>query len=425
MKKWLYICALLLMLNTSGMLSAVKPVKYDEIFDKRVKTVMLYREEWNLSQPVIELGSGQKLKLVFDIIGTSYDNLNYSFIHCTKDWEPSDLMSNEYMNGFFENRIDRFSPSFNTTTSYIHYSLVFPNEDIQLLASGNYIIVVHHPGEADKPLLIRRFMVVENITTVNASVRRADMSIYRDTHQQIEIMVSMGGTRINDPRSEIFTTVLQNGRWDNARMNLAPGFLSPSQLRYTSLDAGNLFNGGNEFRQFDIRSFRYQSEFVRDITYDGRYYNVNLQVSENREFKPYFFRNDFNGKFVVEVQEGINPEVDADYAWVYFTLPSLLKVEKGNIFVSGAFTLWRAIPEYMMRYNYESRQYELSVFVKQGWYNYEFVYVPDSPAGEARKWFEGDHYETENEYLVLVYYRARNSRFDRLIGTCSVRHPAG
>ncbi|MDX9929307.1 MAG: DUF5103 domain-containing protein [Bacteroidales bacterium] len=396
----------------------------DNIFDERIKTVIIHREEWNLSQPVIELFSSQKLKLEFDLLGTTYEDLYYSFIHCTRDWEPSGLFSTDYTDGFHENRIEQYSPSFNTTVNYIHYSLAFPNEEVKVTLSGNYLILVHRPGESDKPLLTRRFMVVENLAAVKASVRRADMGMYRDTHQQIEISVTFEGLRVTDARSEVFSAVLQNGRWDNAKTNLVADFISPSEVRYTSLGTKNLFAGGNEFRQFDIRSFRYQSEFVRNITYDGIFTNVNLQPSENREFRPYFFRNDFNGKYVIGVQEGINPAVDADYAWVYFTLPAPLRVEEGDIYVAGEFTLWRAIPEYMMKYNIETREYEASLLVKQGWYNYEYIFVPDKPGADERLWFEGSHFETENEYLVLVYYRSRNSRYDRLIGTFTVRNPA-
>jgi hypothetical protein len=400
-------------------------IRDNQIFDERVKSAMLYRDGWNNSQPFIELASGQKLKLEFDMLGNDIETLYYSFIHCNKDWEPSGLFTTDFLDGFHENQLEDYAQSFNTTVNYIHYSLVFPNEMAELTVSGNYIISIHRPGEPDRPLLILRFMVVENLTGVRASIRRADMGSYRDTHQQIEITVALSTLRVTDPRGEVYTTVLQNGRWDNARTNMVPDFVSPSELRYTSLGMKNLFPGGNEFRQFDIRSFRYLSEFVRDITYDGRYYNVNLHPSENREFRPYFFRNDFNGKYVVGVQEGINAATDADYAWVYFTLPAPLRVEGGDIYVTGDFTMWKTNPEYRMNYNTETRAYETSIFVKQGWYNYEYVFVPDKPEGEGRRWFEGSHFETENEYLVLVYYRARNSRYDRLVGSFTVRNPAG
>ncbi|MBE0673889.1 MAG: DUF5103 domain-containing protein [Bacteroidales bacterium] len=397
----------------------------NRVFDDRVKTILLYRDGWNLSQPVFELGSDQKLKLEFDLLGTEIENLYYTFVHCDKDWTPSGLFSTDFSDGFHENQIEEYAMSFNTTVKYVHYSLVFPNENIKLTASGNYLIAVHRPGEADRPLFSARFMVAETQANVRASVRRADMSAWRDTHQQIEISVGLPRMRITDPRSEVFTSVLQNGRWDNARTDLVADFISPTELRYTSLGTQNLFFGGNEFRQFDIRSFRYQSEFVRDITYDGRYYNVNLTEADNREFKPYFFRNDFNGKYVVGVQEGINPATDADYAWVHFTLPAPLRVEGGSVHIAGGFTGWTPSSDNLMRYNPDKGQYEGSVLVKQGWYDYEFLFIPDNQGENERRWFEGSHYEAENEYLVLVYYRERNSRYDRIIGYYYIRNQAG
>jgi hypothetical protein len=422
--KLIFTLAFVLPMVTSTLKADQSNIKSDVIFDERIKTVMLYREGWNLSHPLIEIGGDQKLVLEFDMLGSNIENLYYSFIHCNKDWEPSGLFPTDYLDGFHENQIEEYAFSFNTTVDYVHYTLAFPNESVKLSVSGNFIIVVHRPGEPQIPLFTRRFMVVENLTGISARVKRADMSAFRDTHQQLDVAVSLTRLRVADPRNEVFTAVLQNGRWDNAVTNLAADFVSPTELRYTSLGEGNLFKGGNEFRQFDIRSFRYQTEFVRDITYDGRFHHVNLQVSENREFRPYFFRNDFNGKYMIGVQEGVNPATDSDYAWVYFTLPAPLKVEGGNMYIAGEMTLWQALPENIMQYNFEEQQYEGSLFLKQGWYNYEFLYLPDKENAENRTWFEGSHFETENEYLVLVYYRARNSRYDRLVGSFSVRHPA-
>jgi hypothetical protein len=79
-------------------------------------------------------------------------------------------------------------------------------------------------------------------------------------------------------------------------------------------------------------------------------------------------------------------------------------------------TNWNLLPENKMIYNTQSRAYEGSLFLKQGWYNYEYLFMPDSPQGEVRRYFEGSHYEAENEYLILIYYRSRGSRFDRLVG---------
>lgn len=401
-----------------------QPFNENQIYDSRIKTARIYREEWNLSQPLIELGSGQKLMLEFDLLDNRYEMLYYSFIHCNKDWENSELFTSDYLEGFSENPIDNYTKSFNTATDYFHYSMSFPNQNARLTKSGNYMLLVHRQGESDKPLLTLRFMINEGLVGISSNVYKPTMGQFRDTHQQVDVTVSLARLKVADPHNEVFTTILQNGRCDNARMNLKADFISPTELRYTSLSGKTMFFGGNEFRQFDIRSLRYQSEFIRDITFDGTISNVNLAPSENREFKPYFFRNDFNGKYTIDVQEGKDPAIDADYAKVYFTLPTLQPVQGGNIYIAGEMTHWKPSGESRMVYNTEKSAYEGSLILKQGWYNYEYVFIPDKPANEERRYYEGSHFETENEYLILVYYKSRGGRYDRLVGAFVVKKPA-
>lgn len=43
------------------------------------------------------------------------------------------------------------------------------------------------------------------------------------------------------------------------------------------------------------------------------------------------------------------------------------------------------------------------------------------PPQEVPAQAEGNFYETENEYLILVYHRAFGERYDRLIGMQQVK----
>jgi hypothetical protein len=397
------------------------------IYDTRVKSVQLLREGWDYSLPLLDMATinEQQLKLQFDLLGNTTETLYYSFIHCDRDWNPSGIFTTDYLSGFPENYIDGFKTSFNTTTDYIHYTISFPNDDIKFLISGNYVVLIHRSGESDRPLLSRRFMIAESAVPVNALVRQPDMGNLRSTHQQLDITLNISRMRITDPHSEIFTVILQNGRWDIAGKGIKPDFISPTEIRFTSLGKNTLFQGGNVFRQFDIRSFRYKSEFVEEITYDGTYYHVKLRPSENREFKPYFFRPDLNGRFTIGVQEGVNPETDADYAWVYFTLPSHTELPDGALHIHGDLTGWAPSQENRLLYNPENRSYEAALFLKQGWYNYIYHFVPSHGGTPDHFHFEGSHFENSNEYLILVYYRARGERYDRLVGKSVITNPAG
>jgi hypothetical protein len=238
-----------------------------------------------------------------------------------------------------------------------------------------------------------------------------------NTNQQVDFTIDYSALSINDPYRNIYAFILQNGRWDNEKHNLKPEFFGINELKYNSLSDKNIFKGGNEFRYFDIKSIRYQTEFVKRIDYVVPYYNVYLTPSDNREFKPYFYWQDFNGKFFIAFQEGQKPDIDADYVNVFFTLPSKQALPGGKMFVSGNLNNWAFDKNNLMTYNSEKGEYEYTMLLKQGWYNYEYVFQKDGSSEGTASAFEGSHYETENDYTVLVYYRNPRDRYDRVIGT--------
>ncbi len=389
----------------------------NHIFSDNIKTVQLYKEGWNLSYPIIRLNSKDRLILGFDLLENQSESYYYTFIHCDKDWHRSDIIKNEYLSGFPDNPLDDYQASFNTTVNYYHYSLTFPNEMVSFKLSGNYILVIYPYDKPDEPVITRRFVITEDVVRISINAHRPLMTKGNNTHQQVDFTVNYSGVNIINPRTNIYAFILQNGRWNNSKKNLQPDFYSNSELQYNSLSDKNIFPGGNEYRYFDIKSIRYQSEYVKSIDYSMGKYNVYLYPSENREFKPYFYWKDFNGKYYIAFQEGKNPDTEADYVNVYFTLPSDYMIKDGNVYVAGALNDWKYDNNNILTYNEKDRQYECTMLLKQGWYNYEYEFLKNGKRDGASGMFEGNHYETENDYLVLIYYRNPRARYDRVIGT--------
>ena len=87
------------------------------------------------------------------------------------------------------------------------------------------------------------------------------------------------------------------------------------------------------------------------------------------------------------------------------------------MYVSGGLTDWSFKKDNLMVFNPVQQQYECTMLLKQGWYNYEYVYLTDDNKEGVTSKFESSHYETENDYLVLVYYRNPRDRYDRVIGS--------
>ncbi|MCI0523609.1 MAG: DUF5103 domain-containing protein, partial [Bacteroidales bacterium] len=79
-----------------------------------VKSIWFDKEGWRLSYPVIQLYTPEQIVLNFDLLGSDAGSLSYTFIHCDRDWNRSDIFTSDYLEGMEENRIYDYTPSFNT-----------------------------------------------------------------------------------------------------------------------------------------------------------------------------------------------------------------------------------------------------------------------------------------------------------------------
>lgn len=391
-------------------------LRYDNhIYIDSIFTVQLHKDGWELSYPLIALNSDDKLKLSFDYLGSESKDFYYTFIHCGSDWTPSNIMQNEYLDGFIDNPVNDYKYSFNTTVKYTNYQIVFPNENVNFKYSGNYIILVYEDYDKSKPVLTRRFSVYENSAYINAFVKRTNIIEERNYSQQIDFKIKYTGLDVNDPFNDIKVILTQNNRWDNALYNIKPQIVRDNELDFYSCK-DCYFKGGSEFRNFDIKSIRYQSQYIQSIEYKKPYYHVFLVKDEPRPFKIYFQDRDLNGKFYIKIDEGNDFDAEADYVFVHFTLPYEAPVVDGNIYVFGALSNWKFNLNNQMTYNYDNKSYELSMLLKQGYYNYEYVYVKDGTSFADHTYIEGSHYETENDYIIYVFFRNFTMEYERLLG---------
>jgi len=69
-----------------------------------------------------------------------------------------------------------------------------------------------------------------------------------------------------------------------------------------------------------------------------------------------------------------------------------------------------------MKYNESTQLYELDLLLKQGYYNYVYTTLSDGNNQGDDSVIEGSFFETENEYLILVYVRLMGTNYDQLLG---------
>lgn len=389
----------------------------DYIYKSSIKTAQLRETSYELAAPIIELGTEQQLKLSFDDLNGEFENYNYTFIHCDAYWNPSDLMQNEYLSVFFEDNISNYTYSVNTLQKYTHYQVNFPNANMKITKSGNYILFVYENGDKNKPVLTKRFMVYQSFITISGTVQQAAKADDYMSKQEVDFSIIHPNYKIINPFQDLKVVITQNNRWDNAINNLKPLFVNPNELNYNYDDGSNCFDSGNEFRNFDNKSFKFLTPFVSHHFKDSSNQNNTLVLPELvKTFKRYVQVDDVNGEFFIRNTEMDRNENEADYAWVHFFLPYKEPLGEGNFYVAGKFCDWNNSDQNKLKYNYSKKGYELKMYLKQGYYNYFLVYQKDEKTPMDETLLEGNHWETENDYSIFVYHRSMGTYYDQLIG---------
>jgi hypothetical protein len=387
----------------------------DIIYRENINTVLLYRVGEELSPPVFIMGSGEKLFFSFDDFEQVVKKYYFTVVHCDAYWQTSDILKMEYIDGFDYEEIDDYHYSFNTTQKYINYRGVFPSDYVNVRKSGNYILRVYENEDRDENVIFtRRFMVADPKVRVEGEVNMTTNLDYRYTGQQVDFSVIATDIQITEPYKELHVVVRQNGRWDNAVFNQQPRMILGNEFDY-SLNDNFVFNGGNEFRYLDMKTLKYNTDRMQSLVYLENGYNVFIYPDENMRYKDYRSEDDINGRRLIATNHARDSYTESDYAWVHFFIPYNYPEPGGSFYIFGELGNWQFRPDNQMKYDYEARGYRGSMYLKQGYYNYVYAYLPNgSDTGDVTL-TEGSHWETENEYQVMVYWRRPGDFYDQLV----------
>ena len=376
-----------------------------------IKTVSFVQNNQNVV-PVFQLAD--PFQLQFDDLFGNDSSYFYEIIHCDYNWNPSDLQKRDYLQGFDNQRIQESSSSFNCLQIYTHYRLNLPNSNTQLKISGNYILKILN--EDKEVVFSRKFMVYEDLVSVPIQVKRARNVTNLDSKHNLEFTIKSNVINFQNPLKNIKTVLLQNGKLQTAIHNIAPQFTIGNDLVY-KYDAPTQFWAGNEFLYFDNKEIRVASNNISRIDSQKEIYSSYLFTNEARANSNYYNWQDVNGNFVVRRLFAENSEIEADYSWVYFSLSApLFRSSDGAIYVTGMFNNYALTPENKMEYNTEKGVYEKAILIKQGFINYEYTAEQVNGNIDSENAIDGNFFQTENEYTVLVYYKENTDRYTRIIG---------
>ncbi len=386
----------------------------NEVHSPNIQSLMVKVNNNWMTPPVINLNSNDTLEISFDELSHEYHRFQYVISHCNADWTSSGLNDIEFLEGFNNSPIENYLNSFNTTMQYTHYRISFPNEQVKFKVSGNYIIDIFDDNDNSKPICRACFSVLEKKVSVSASVSSNTVIDNNKSHQQVTFSINHAGYNIRVPQNELKIKVFQNSRIDNSVTNIQPSYIGNDELKY-EYNKDLAFDAGNEYRRFEMVNVKYAAQGIQNIHFYAPYYHVTLFPDEPR-IKNYSFDKDQNGRYLIRYDQAVNSDIEADYLLVHFSLPWKGKLPDGEFYLQGAFTYNKFDDKYKLKYNQENQAYETVQLLKQGAYNYQYLFIPYGSKKATGELTEGNFYETENEYLILIYDRPFGERYDRLIG---------
>lgn len=401
----------------------------DAVYSDRIKSVQLHPYGNQLGYPIIRLNSAEQLELHFDDLDANVKNYSYTFQLCNSDWTPVMLSHFDFIKGFSQVRLNTYRMSSVAFTRYTHYQAMIPDRNCVPSRSGNYILKVFLNGDTSKLVITKRMMVVQELSTIKAEIQQPFNGQLFRTHQKVQFRVNLNEQlNVVNAIQQVKVVIMQNNRWDNAVTDIRPTFFSRTTLEYNT-ENDCVFPAGKEWRWVDLRSFRLQSERIANAKYSNTSTEIFVKPETDRREQRFNFYRDANGQYQIEPSENINPLWQADYATVHFTFvpPGNSPYPTKDLYVFGQLTNYNLSDAAKMTFNTSKGVYESSVFLKQGYYDYTYVTVERNAKKRIASFdaTEGNLWETENNYTILVYYRPLAGRADELIGITSVNSLTG
>jgi hypothetical protein len=393
-----------------------KKLEYiDKVYEANIKTPILYLADdakfTPLQPAAIPIFQQIPLRLKFDEIYTDEaDYYRAKLIHCNADWTPSQLSDLQFLHEYNEFNVEEFEFSIATKVPYTHFTFTVPHVKLP----GNYLLVIYREADEMDIIISKRFMVFDPRIRIVGNVGLSTGVSQRRNNQQIELSIDYTSFPIPNPYLDIKVMIKQNHRWDNAIYDLRPTMVKEDikQIEYRHFNLENNFRAGNEFRFFDIRSVNFGGRNVEKMTSSPTRVDAYLYFDKSRGTEPYSLYRDLNGGFVIENSEGRDNMLESDYISVHFFLDLKEKIHE-EIFIAGKLTDWAFDQKNSMKYIETSGLYMGNILLKQGLYDFIY-YIPRHDENPYR--IEGNHFETNNEYEVIVYYRDPSMNTDFIIG---------
>jgi hypothetical protein len=356
------------------------------------------------SAAIIRLNSRDRLVLKFDELSNTGSQFSAEVVHFDPDWRRSNLLPSLYLKRQFSDRFGAGTLSRANNPSYYHYSYTFPNDNLDVSLSGNYMLIIKD-ASSGRFLFSLPFLVFEPIGSIRSTVQEVPGfgDRFRPYHQ-VFIQYDYPDTLTRLPEVDLTARIVPNQFWGRTKRANVIDQSQRGQIRFHH-DRNNLFVANYEVRNLglNLRSGNFLNYIPEDnpprIVLRPDVADLDIPQSVGRTMK---FGRPTNDR-------------DSQYALVYFTLELPERLEdRDPIYVVGAFNNWQPNALGKMEYDSTRAWYTGRAYVKEGSWQYKYVKIRQNTIDDVS--LDNVFAPTSQDYLSLVYYRDFQLNYHRLVG---------
>lgn len=375
------------------------------VTDNQIRSIQFHRGNNSANAPIIELNSSQRLNLLFEVLQFESRQFRVHVSHHNPDWSRSSIGRESYIDGLFSVYMDAGRVSSVRQPQYRQYSFEFPNDDLRILKSGNYMLSVE---DADTGYLIMAlpFFVTENQGSISSSVEQliTPRQNLRSSHRAVSRYRLPDF--VDQPQFDLEFYYIQNRFWGRAKEASEVDFSSPNEVNY-EMDRNSPFIGDYEFLELDLSDITQRNPQV-----------LEFMPAENPP-KVILF-DDVSGFSASGRLTGAgnfgrpDMSLNAQYANAQFTFDAAMNPDEDiEIYLTGDFNYWAIQSANRLTYNDETDRWSTSTILKEGMYRYKYVVMDDGRVDDL--FFDDLFTNTRQEYHTFVYMRDSREFYYRLL----------
>ena len=372
-----------------------------------IKSIQLYANDKIGSAPIIELDSDDKLTLSFDELTDVNGQFRITFTHHDKTWGSSEIPQSWYLDGSGELILGGGTKNNSRGPGYIHYQTTISLNELNFLASGNYLLHVSD-ASTGKELFSLPFFIVEDegeLSSTSQTLFNSGNNFY-PVHRLFSTFSLP--EFVAYPEFDLRFGYVQNRFWAKTRFTESYDLNTPGLAKF-DLPQSNAFPANVDHITKNLNDFSQSTYSVIEWNPGSNPPEVIL-----REDILNFLSSGSSSESNI-IQSKPESSIRSAYARTVFRLDGdEYLTPDDEIHLLGDFNQWTVSDDSRLYPDPDTGLWTNSQLLKEGTYSYKYVKAGSNTEIDLTSLADNSSPSIQ-EYISFVYFNDPDLKYDRLL----------